>query len=110
MAAFRPALSFQLYPRIVGLCASRICRKSTSTATMIDMHFQRIRFGRVAAHACALLCLMASSQSDTRPLPEDTGAVHLYQLLAKLRTTARIMHTVAHPDDEDGGMLTMEAR
>ena len=48
--------------------------------------------------------------SDTRPLPEDLGALHLAQLLAKLKTTARIMQVVAHPDDEDGGLLTLEAR
>ncbi|HWZ42893.1 MAG TPA: PIG-L family deacetylase [Candidatus Saccharimonadales bacterium] len=43
-------------------------------------------------------------------MPEDTGALRLYQLLTKLHTTARMMHTVAHPDDEDGGMMTLEAR
>ncbi|HEX3584493.1 MAG TPA: PIG-L family deacetylase, partial [Candidatus Angelobacter sp.] len=64
------------------------------------------------ALACAsLLFFLASSlHSDTRPLPEDLGALHLAQLLAKLKTTARIMQVVAHPDDEDGGMLTLEAR
>jgi LmbE family N-acetylglucosaminyl deacetylase len=34
----------------------------------------------------------------------------LRQLLIKLHTTARLMHTTAHPDDEDGGMLTLESR
>jgi LmbE family N-acetylglucosaminyl deacetylase len=43
-------------------------------------------------------------------LPEDRGAVHLAQLLTKLKTTARFMQAVAHPDDEDGGLLTLEAR
>jgi len=27
-----------------------------------------------------------------------------------LKTTARIMQTTVQPDDEDGGMLTMESR
>jgi LmbE family N-acetylglucosaminyl deacetylase len=31
-------------------------------------------------------------------------------MLRKLGTTARLMQTVAHPDDEDGGMLTLESR
>jgi LmbE family N-acetylglucosaminyl deacetylase len=31
-------------------------------------------------------------------------------LLIKLHTTARLMQTDAHPDDEDGGMLTLESR
>ncbi|MBZ5508643.1 MAG: PIG-L family deacetylase [Acidobacteriia bacterium] len=36
--------------------------------------------------------------------------MHLAQLLTKLKTTARFMQVVAHPDDEDGGLLTLEAR
>jgi hypothetical protein len=43
-------------------------------------------------------------------LPQDMGAAEVWQDLLKLRTTARLMHTAAHPDDEDGGMLTMESR
>lgn len=65
---------------------------------------------RAIVCACLFLLVVQTSQSDTRPLPEDLGAVHLYQLLAKLNTTARLMQVVAHPDDEDGGMLTLEAR
>src|SRR6266481_7448706 len=76
---------------------------------MFAMRFPRVRTIQALAAACILL-LTQTLQSDTRPLPEDTGAVHLYQLLTKLRTTARLMQVVAHPDDEDGGMMTLEAR
>ncbi len=31
-------------------------------------------------------------------------------MLRRLGTTAHLMQTVAHPDDEDGGMLTLESR
>ena len=31
-------------------------------------------------------------------------------MLVRLQTTARLMQTTAHPDDEDGGMLTLESR
>jgi len=62
------------------------------------------------ACACLLFILVTTLHSDTRPLPEDLGAIHLAQLLTKLKTTARIMQVVAHPDDEDGGLLTLEAR
>jgi len=31
-------------------------------------------------------------------------------MLKRLSTTAQLMQTVAHPDDEDGGMLTLESR
>src|SRR5580700_2352713 len=44
------------------------------------------------------------------PLPVDSGATGLQQMLRRLSTTARLMHTTAHPDDEDGGMLTLESR
>jgi LmbE family N-acetylglucosaminyl deacetylase len=44
------------------------------------------------------------------PLPPDTGTAGLREMLLRLHTTARLMQTVAHPDDEDGGMLTLESR
>ena len=47
---------------------------------------------------------------DAEPLPEDRGAAGLAQTLNKLRTWASLMMIVAHPDDEDGGMMTLESR
>jgi LmbE family N-acetylglucosaminyl deacetylase len=44
------------------------------------------------------------------PLPVDSGTRGLQQMLRRLNTTERLMQTVAHPDDEDGGMLTLESR
>jgi len=72
----------------------------------------------VVARLClllALLCPAAFAQLpspwvDTKPLPIDTGSTGLKEMLRRLHTTARLMHTVAHPDDEDGGMLTLESR
>jgi LmbE family N-acetylglucosaminyl deacetylase len=46
--------------------------------------------------------------SDTLPL--NHGAPALEQLLRKLRTRASFMLIVAHPDDEDNGMLTYLSR
>lgn len=43
-------------------------------------------------------------------IPPDQGAAGLYQALLQLKTTAKVMHVVAHPDDEDGAMLTYCAR
>jgi LmbE family N-acetylglucosaminyl deacetylase len=75
---------------------------------MVAMLSKLIR--QTLACLCVPFILVSSLHSDTRPLPEDLGAVHLAQLLTKLNTTARIMQVVAHPDDEDGGLLTLEAR
>ncbi len=44
------------------------------------------------------------------PLPQETGAAGLKLILRRLQTTGRLMQVDAHPDDEDGGMLTLEAR
>jgi LmbE family N-acetylglucosaminyl deacetylase len=43
-------------------------------------------------------------------LPINHGAPALQQLLRKLRTRASFMLIVAHPDDEDNGMLTYLSR
>jgi len=43
-------------------------------------------------------------------LPEDRGAAGLHRALLQLRTTASVMHIVAHPDDEDAALLTWLSR
>ncbi len=76
------------------------------------------------ATAMPLLLLAVSGTTFTRaetlaktaadhyyePLPQETGAAGLKLMLRRLQTTARLMQVDAHPDDEDGGMLTLEAR
>jgi LmbE family N-acetylglucosaminyl deacetylase len=51
-----------------------------------------------------------NSGADAEPLLIDSGAVALWQSLQKLHTRASLLMVTAHPDDEDGGMLTYEAR
>ena len=61
----------------------------------------------------AVACAAAQVPSpwvDTKPLAVDSGVTGLKFTLRRLHTTARLMHTTAHPDDEDGGMLTLESR
>jgi LmbE family N-acetylglucosaminyl deacetylase len=62
----------------------------------------------------ALVAGLAQTTGDKRspvePLPQDSGAPGLKQMLLRLHTTARMLHTTAHPDDEDGGMMTFESR
>jgi LmbE family N-acetylglucosaminyl deacetylase len=43
-------------------------------------------------------------------LPANRGTAALEQNLKKLSTRASLLMIVAHPDDEDGGMLTYESR
>jgi LmbE family N-acetylglucosaminyl deacetylase len=94
------------------------------------MRFMSRRFGcavQGAALACLLAraCLRAQTQSpDTElaavplpeptanalPLPEDRGAADLEQTLKRLGTTASVLVIVAHPDDEDGALMTYLSR
>ena len=64
----------------------------------------------IALVAATAFAQVPSPWVDTKPLPADTGDAGLKEMLRRLHTTARLMHTVAHPDDEDGGMLTLESR
>jgi LmbE family N-acetylglucosaminyl deacetylase len=78
------------------------------------------RFARLLLPSALLLCLAGTAGgtdvilppkvSPDQPLPQDVGAPGLRLALKRLATTARLMHTTAHPDDEDGGMLTFESR
>jgi LmbE family N-acetylglucosaminyl deacetylase len=65
-----------------------------------------------------LLSLLLSQQAlfnssravaDNRP-PEDRGAAGLGQAIKRLGVVASVLHTGAHPDDEDSGLLAYLAR
>ncbi|MDP9146672.1 MAG: PIG-L family deacetylase [Acidobacteriota bacterium] len=43
-------------------------------------------------------------------IPINRGATAVWQSLKKLHTRASLIMVTAHPDDEDGGMLTYESR
>jgi len=62
----------------------------------------------LALAGCALLA--AATAAGPAPLAQDKGAAGTWQRLLKLRTTASLMHTTAHPDDEHGGMLALMSR
>lgn len=51
-----------------------------------------------------------SPATTSQTLSEDRGADGLWQTLRKLQTWGSVMDVVAHPDDEDGGMLAFESR
>ena len=52
----------------------------------------------------------AYQYGKARPLEIDRGSAALWQDLQKLKTRASMIMIVAHPDDEDGPMLTYESR
>lgn len=55
------------------------------------------------------LALPEHSNAQVRAI-YDRGAAGLGQKLKRLQTTASAMHTAAHPDDEDSGLLATLAR
>lgn len=78
-----------------------------------------VRRGSAWLAAAALFSTLAPGQSpqalerpavSAYPLAIDRGAAGLWQTLQKLNTRASLMMVVAHPDDEDGGMLAYESR
>src|SRR5437763_11915203 len=58
----------------------------------------------------ALAFVSLTLQAGPEPLPQDMGAAGVWQRLLKLQTTASVMHTTAHPDDEQGGLLALLSR
>jgi LmbE family N-acetylglucosaminyl deacetylase len=54
---------------------------------------------------------LASGAARAQEIPaQDRGSSALVQRFARLRSTARLLHTTAHPDDDDGSMLVYETR
>lgn len=76
----------------------------------VDHKFIRFLSIFLLSIALSAAAQQAALRPASEPLPQDTGAVGLRQMLIRLHTTARLMHTTAHPDDEDGGLLTMHSR
>jgi len=67
---------------------------------------RRVLFVIVAA--CAVF-FWASPDAQVRPI-YDSGAAGLSHLLGRLQTTASVLHTGAHPDDEDSAFIARTAR
>jgi LmbE family N-acetylglucosaminyl deacetylase len=65
------------------------------------------RFLAALIGCTAILLLRADAQ--VRPV-YDTGAAGMVQLLQRLQTTASVLHTGAHPDDEDSAFIARAAR
>ena len=51
-----------------------------------------------------------SAPAQVQEPAENRGAAAAYDALLRLRSTATVLHTTAHPDDEDGALLTWLSR
>lgn len=59
----------------------------------------------------AIYAGLSSAQAvDPIDVPPDRGAAGMSRWLRELQTRASLLMVTAHPDDEDGGMLTYETR
>jgi LmbE family N-acetylglucosaminyl deacetylase len=61
-----------------------------------------------------LLCLagpgLLPARAQVQELKEDMGAAGAHRALLRLRSTATVLFTQAHPDDEDAALVTWVAR
>jgi LmbE family N-acetylglucosaminyl deacetylase len=57
-----------------------------------------------------LIVALASTLLSAQHPAVDRGAAGAWHKILKLQTTASVMHTTAHPDDEHGGVLAMLSR
>src|SRR5499426_1858725 len=51
-----------------------------------------------------------SSRAQVQEPAENRGAADAWRALLRLRSTATVLHITAHPDDEDGALLTWLSR
>jgi hypothetical protein len=66
---------------------------------------------RTARTLIPLLCAAALTATAQVQIPIiNQNAAAAYEALLRLRTTATVLHTTAHPDDEDGALLTWLVR
>ena len=64
---------------------------------------------RVLLVALVLPAFVLAAGAQVRPI-YDMGAAGLTQVLQRLQTTASVLHTGAHPDDEDSAFIARAAR
>ena len=100
-----------VFPGLAGCrrpFGSADCRIYCSRNYMLLTHNVRMS-ARIGLLAIAI-ALSAALAVRSEPLSLDAGAIGAWQKIRKLQTTASVMHTTAHPDDEHGGMLARLSR
>jgi hypothetical protein len=69
-------------------------------------------FGRIGNRLfilCVTFIVARGSSAQVRPI-YDYGTAGLIHLLERIPTTASVLHTGAHPDDEDSALMARVAR
>src|SRR5215469_10549818 len=64
----------------------------------------------IALAGAGLAVRTAHAEADAMPIAADRGAAGMARILREIRTRASLALVVAHPDDEDGGMLVWHTR
>jgi LmbE family N-acetylglucosaminyl deacetylase len=90
--------------------AQRAVRAAVSLAVTAGLFLNSSSIQASAQERAGASLPLREPSSSALPLAEDRGAAALDQALRRLRTTASAMDIVAHPDDEDGGLLTYLSR
>jgi len=69
-------------------------------------------FSRAAVCLCVSvsLCFILKAAAPIPQIPEDRGAMGLSQALKRLDVVGSVLHTGAHPDDENSALLAWLAR
>ena len=84
-----------------SLVRSRVFKCSSWPQSLSPRSLARVRPWRLrSSSACWPVAVVPSAQT----IPQDSGAAGAWQKILKARTTASVMHTTAHPDDEHGGV------
>ncbi len=80
-------------------------------ATLMGIYVPSLRAQASSAAAAELAEVpLPEPAVEALPIAEDRGAADLEQTLKRLGTTASVLVIVAHPDDEDGALMTYLAR
>ncbi len=96
-------------PSLQGSRTSKSCFPLTSA--WVALAISALGAGVWAATPSQLPAIAAAKiNPNAMPINLNRGAAGLSRSLAELRTRASLLMVTAHPDDEDGGMLSYETR
>ncbi len=86
------------------------CRPALALAAAALLGCSVAPAGAAPSGALDRVLTLAGERNAPDALPADRAAAGLWQQLQRLRTTASVLYTAAHPDDEQGGALAYLSR